>query len=90
MVKCEGRDLGSEEISEFRPRSQMRLAQAVVVVFQDKLLERERMTGRWSAACWRGMGIIHMGSRRQPPFSCSSPGKRGGLGALAYWDGESD
>ena len=39
-VRCEGRDLSSEGVSEFRPSSQMRLAQAVLVVFQDKLLER--------------------------------------------------
>lgn len=38
-VKCEGRDLGSEGISEFRPSSQLRLIQAAMV-FQDKLLER--------------------------------------------------
>lgn len=53
-----------EKKSEFRPRSGMRLAQAVVVVSPDKLLKI--MTGRWS-----GMEILHVGSRRQLLFlSC--------------------
>lgn len=74
-MRCEG-------ISEFRRRSQMRLAQAVVVVFQDKLLEI--MTSRWS-----GMEILRVGSRRQPLFlSCpedsSFPGSGKGPG-LTYW-----
>lgn len=39
------------------------------------------------------MGIFHLGSRTQPPFSCSSPGngRRPGLtGAAVYWGGGSD
>lgn len=39
LLKCEERDLDSEQILTFRPTSQMRLAQAVIV-FQDKLLKR--------------------------------------------------
>lgn len=58
-MKCEGRDLDSEQISKFRPTSQMRLAQAVTV-FQDKLLKR--MTGGWSAVYWRGMRISACGA----------------------------
>lgn len=42
LLKCEGRYLDSEKILKFRPTSQMRLSQAVVV-FQDSLLKR--MTG---------------------------------------------
>lgn len=59
LLKCEGRDLDSEQISKFRPTSQMRLAQAIIV-FQDKLLKK--MTGRWSAFYWRGMGISAWGA----------------------------
>lgn len=40
MVKCDGRDLSGEGISEVRPNSQMRLTQAVIVVSQNRLLER--------------------------------------------------
>lgn len=39
LLKCEGRDLDTEQISKFRPTSQMRLTQAAVV-FQDKLVKR--------------------------------------------------